>query len=134
MKKLIITFYAIMATMFNVYSIEPEYTAEYTSTDKQYNAIIVETPAIISIEKGSNYHVNITNVSKDDFYKYEIINDTLVIKPKFKFENMEIMKMKSESLRIKLMHPSPDSLMGNIKISSWLNMTEKNKNKSGNQN
>lgn len=132
MRKLI-TFFAIIASTFNVYSLDPE----YTSTDKQFNAVIIKTPATITIKRGSNYHINITNVSKDDFYKYEIINDTLIIKPKFNFDGSEIMKMKSDALKIKLIHPQPDYLIGNIKISKWLDMpgyNKNNKNKSGNQN
>lgn len=137
MKKLIITLCALMATVFNTYSMESEYASKYTVIDKQFNAVIVETPALIIIEQGS-YHVNITNVSKDDFYKYEMINDTLFIKPKFKIDGLEIMKMKSESLRINLTHPKPKMLIENIQIGSWLDLTDltnrKNKNKSGNQN
>ena len=36
-------------------------------------------------------------------------------------------------LKIKLVHPNPDSLMENIKVGSWLDL-QKHKNKSGNQN
>ena len=128
MKKLIILFYAIMASMFNVYSYSE--LVEYTCEDKQYNTIIIKTPATISVEKGSGYCVNITNESNNK-YNYDIINDSLVIKPKYKLEYMDLDGMKPELLKIKLTHPDPDILMKNIKVGSWLDL-QTHKNKSGN--
>lgn len=130
MKKLIILFYTVMVSIFNVYSNSE--LIEYTIDDKQYNTIIIKTPATISVEKGSGYCVNITNESNNR-YDYEIINDSLVIKPKYKIVQTDLDNMKPELLKIKLVHPNPDNLMENIKVGSWLDL-QKHKNKSGNQN
>lgn len=106
MRKLISLFVAMLMSL-HVYSNEPE----YVSVGKQFNAVVVNVPASFIITKGEEHSVKITNESYE-FYSYEMVNDTLVIKSKY---TLDVNSMEAKKLKVELTHPSPAKLYHNIR-------------------
>ena len=124
MKKLIsILMVALMA--LPLYSNEPE----YISNGEQYNTVVINIPASITISRDVEHSVSITNESRGNI-TYKISNDTLFIKSKKILTENE---MDASRLKIHLCHPNPKLILNNINIPRSLGAT-KNKVKSGNQN
>lgn len=103
MKKLISFFVALMMSL-GVYSIEPE----YTSVGKQFNTVVLNVPATLTIKKSAEHSVKVTNESYG-YYTYDISNDTLFIKSKYNY--IDVTSMEADKLRVNLTHPSPEGLL-----------------------
>lgn len=125
MKKLISLLVALMMSL-GVYSIEPE----YTSVGKQFNTVVLNVPATLTIKKSAEHSVKVTNESSD-YYNYEISNDTLFIKSKY--SNVDVTSMKADKLRVSLTHPSPEGLLIQP-TKRELDLKKTKVTKSGNQN
>ena len=108
-----------------LYSNEPE----YISNGEQYNTVVINIPASITISRDVEHSVSITNESRGNI-TYKISNDTLFIKSKKILTENE---MDASRLKIYLCHPNPKLILNNINIPRSLGAT-KNKVKSGNQN
>jgi hypothetical protein len=123
MRKLIL----ILALFFaiNVYS-----KVEYNVVDRQFNTVIVSVPSVITIESYDGYSVSVVNNS-DLVCNYDIQGDTLIIKPRYSY--MDLQKIEPSEMQINLKHPRPNHLVKNLIISRDCNIS-KTKNKSGNQN
>ena len=121
MKKLISLFVAMLMSL-PLYSKDPE----YVSVGKQFNTVVVNVPALISVNEGKEYSIEITNHSYE-FYDYIFRNDTLFINQKYNF----YIEMKPELLEVKLKHPTPAKVFRNIYTTK---RGLKCKDKSGNQN
>ena len=120
MRKLISLFVAMLMSL-PLYSKDPE----YVSVGKQFNTVVVNVPASFIIVKGEEHSVKITNESHE-FYSYEIVNDTLVIKSKY---TLDVNSMESKKLKVELTHPNPVKLYRGITPSG----RGLSKTKSGNQ-
>ena len=105
MRKLISFLMAVLIAL-PLYSKDPE----YVSVGKQFNTVVVNVPASITIEKSQDYSIEVTNDSYKS-YVYEFKNDTLVIKNKF----ISSVDMEPEYLQITLKHPTPSKLYKNIR-------------------
>ena len=124
MRKLISLFFAMLIASFT-YSQEPE----YVSVGKQFNTVVINVPAHFTITQGEEHSVKITNESHE-FYRYDIVNDTLVIKSKYM---LDINTMEAKQLKVQLTHPNPSRLYRDIiPLGRGLNKT--NRTRSGNQN
>jgi hypothetical protein len=123
MRKLIL----ILALFFaiNVYS-----KVEYDVVDRQFNTVVVSVPSVITIEPYDGYSVSVVNNS-DLLCNYDIQGDTLIIKPRYSY--MDLQKIEPMEMQINLKHPRPNHLVKNLIISRDCNIS-KTKNKSGNQN
>ena len=122
MRKLISLFVAMLMSL-HVYSNEPE----YVSVGKQFNAVVVNVPASFIITRGEEHSVKITNESHE-FYSYEMVNDTLVIKSKY---TLDVNSMEAKKLKVELTHPSPSKLYHGIQPQG--RGLSKSNPKSGNQ-
>lgn len=123
MKKLISLLVALMMSL-GVYSIEPE----YTSVGKQFNTVVLNVPATLTIKKSAEHSVKVTNESYG-YYTYNISNDTLFIKSKYNY--IDVTSMEADKLRVWLTHPSPEGLL--IQPTKK-ELTKTKVTKSGNQN
>ena len=123
MKKLISFFVALMMSL-SVYSIEPE----YTSVGKQFNTVVLNVPATLTIKKSAEHSVKVTNESYG-YYTYDISNDTLFIKSKYNY--IDVTSMEADKLRVNLTHPCPEGLL--IQPAKK-ELTKTKVTKSGNQN
>lgn len=122
MRKLISFLMAVLIAL-PLYSKDPE----YVSVGKQFNTVVVNVPASISIQKDAEHSIEITNCTHE-FYTYKLQNDTLFIDPKYKF----YFEMTPDLLDVKLKHPQPMKVYQNIYTTTrGLNLR---KDKSGNQN
>ena len=108
-----------------LYSNEPE----YVSNGEQYNTVVLNIPASITISQDAEHSVSITNESRGNI-TYRISNDTLFIKSKKMLTENE---MEASRLKIHLCHPNPKLILNNINIPRSLGAI-KNKVRSGNQN
>jgi hypothetical protein len=104
MRKLISFLMAVLIAL-PLYSKDPE----YVSVGKQFNTVVVNVPASITINKDLEHSIEITNRSHE-FYEYRLQNDTLFINPKYKF----YFEMAPELLEVKLKHPTPAKVFRNI--------------------
>lgn len=104
MRKLISFLMAVLIAL-PLYSKDPE----YVSVGKQFNTVIVNVPASITISKDAEPSIEITNRSHE-FYEYKLQNDTLFINPKYYF----YIDMAPELLDVKLKHPTPAKVFRNI--------------------
>jgi hypothetical protein len=123
MRKLILMIALVFA--INVYS-----KVEYDVVDRQFNTVIVSVPSVITIEPYDGYSVSVVNNS-DLICNYDIKGDTLIIKPRYSY--MDLQKIEPMEMQINLKHPRPNHLVKNLIISRDCNIS-KTKNKSGNQN
>ena len=126
MRKLISFLMAVLIAL-PLYSKDPE----YVSVGKQFNTVVVNVPAVISINKSQEHSVKITNESREAMV-YTILNDTLFIKAK---NIVDVNEMESERLKIQLSHPDPMAVYKDIQMPRGLGMlkSKTNKGKSGNQ-
>ena len=104
MRKLISFLMAVLIAL-PLYSKDPE----YVSVGKQFNTVVVNVPASITVKRGLEHSIEITNHSHE-FYEYRLSNDTLFINPKYKF----YFEMAPELLEVKLKHPTPSKVFNDI--------------------
>jgi hypothetical protein len=124
MRKLISLFFAMLVAL-STYS----QNSEYTIIGKQFNTVVINVPAYFVIEKGEEHSVKITNESYE-YFSYDIVNDTLVIKSKYRLDTNI---MEAKQLKVQLTHPNPSMLYQSI-IPQGRGLSKVKRTRSGNQN
>ena len=123
MRKLISFLMAVLIAL-PLYSKDPE----YVSVGKQFNTVVVNVPASITVEASKEHSIEITNRT-NEYYAYTLSNDTLFIDYKYKIQ-VE-METTQNLLDVKLKHPTPVKVFRNMYTTRrGLNF----KGRSGNQN
>lgn len=124
MRKLISLFFAMLIAL-STYSQNPEYNV----IGKQFNTVVINVPAYFVIEKGEEHSVKITNES-NEYFSYDIVNDTLVIKSKYMLDTNI---MEAKQLKVQLTHPNPSRLYRSITLQRR-GLSKIRRTRSGNQN
>lgn len=124
MRKLISLFFAMLVAS-SAYSQK----FEYNIIGKQFNTVVINVPASFVIEKGEEHSIKITNES-NEYFSYEIVNDTLVIKSKYMLDTNI---MEAKQLKVQLTHPSPSRLYRGI-TPQGRGLSKTKGTRSGNQN
>lgn len=93
---------------------------------EQFNSVRVGVPSIIRCSYAKEHSIEI-NSERDLLYKISIENDTLIVLPYSKNDNLA--EIKPEDVIITLKHPNPKQLIEDVKLN---NRSLTKKTKSGN--